>query len=266
MYIDFLKWTAWEMTPPPAYGTFHLTFFFVGLALSIFLAWQLRKLNDRQNRILLIGIGLFLILFEVYKITFRYFVVYKRDINSIWWLFPFQLCSVPMYLCVIAPLLKNKTVSGAMYDFMLAFNLFGGFVAFTEPSGLVHHYWTLTIHAFVWHMSLVFIGLYLGFSGRAGMKLENYKRTVVLYLILCTIAFGINCAFWKVSGGTMNNFYIGPANSPLVVFKTICEKYGWIVNDLIYIPLNCLGAFLFYVPFCLVRKKLPGRRKAHPAT
>jgi len=240
--------------------------FFVGITLSILLAWRLRKLSEKQNRKLLMGLGLFLILFEIYKITFRYFIVYNCDLDSMWWLFPFQLCSIPMYLCLIAPLLKNKTVSGAMYDFMLAFNLFGGFIAFIEPSGLIHNYWTLTIHAFLWHMTLVFIGLYLGFSGRAGVKLENYKRAVLLYLILCAIAFGINCAFWRVSGGTMNNFYIGPANSPLAVFKTICQKYGWAVNDLVYIPLMCFGAFLFYAPFCLIRKKITIGRKPHLMT
>lgn len=266
MFIDFLEWTSWEMTPPPAYGVFHLSFFFIGITLSILFAWRLRKLNDQQNRMLLMGLGLVLILFEIYKLAFRYFVVYDCDMNRMWWLFPFQLCSIPMYLCVIAPLLKNKTVSGAMYDFMLAFNLFGGFIAFTEPSGLVHGYWTLTVHAFIWHMILVFIGLYLGFSGRAGINLPNYKRAVVLYLILCAVALGINCAFRKVSGGTMNNFYIGPSNSPIVVFKTISEKYGWIVNDLVYIPLNCLGAFLFYAPFCQVKKKLSIRETVHSIT
>ena len=30
--------TAWTMTPPPAYGLFHITFTVVGFLLSIFLA------------------------------------------------------------------------------------------------------------------------------------------------------------------------------------------------------------------------------------
>ena len=41
--IRVLKWTAWEMTPPEPYGTFHLVFWLTGLALVFFAAFFLRK-------------------------------------------------------------------------------------------------------------------------------------------------------------------------------------------------------------------------------
>ena len=56
--VAFSKWldsfftaTAWEMTPPVAYGPFHLTFTFVGFALCAFLAWKLRHISEKGNRI-----------------------------------------------------------------------------------------------------------------------------------------------------------------------------------------------------------------------
>lgn len=261
MIEEFLEWTAWEMTPPPSYGVFHLTFFFVGLAVCFTLTWLLCKIDDKKHKALLLIVGALLVTFEVYKIAFRYVVIAKGDMSQMWWLFPFQLCSAPIYLCFVGALAKNEKIRAAALEFMLAFNLFSGFVAFTEPSGLVHEYWTLTLHAFVWHMLLIFIGLYLGFSGRAGRRLVDYKKAIIMFFILCVIAFGINCAFYGVSDGSMNNFYIGPANSPIIVFKDICVKYGWFVNDLLYIPLICLGAFLFYLPFALVRQKRANAEK-----
>ena len=66
-YIDaflerFIEMTAWEMTKPRAYGPFHLIFTFVGLAISLFAAYKLRKTDEKGNRIVLFCSGAFLML------------------------------------------------------------------------------------------------------------------------------------------------------------------------------------------------------------
>lgn len=249
----FLEWTAWEMAKPKAYGAFHITFVAVGLAVSVLLAWMLRKSSDKFNRIFLISVGSILMLAEVYRQLFLCYIVGEGVWQ--WWAFPFQLCDIPMYMCIIAPLLPKGKVQTAMYNFMLAFNLMGGFVSFIEPSGLSHEYWTLTIHAFVWHMSLVFIGLYLGFSRRAGLRLSDYKGAALIFVILSAAAFCINCALWNVSEGTINMFYVGPRISSIIVFKQIATSFGWYVNTPIYMLCLCLAAFLFFMPFCLWNRK-----------
>ena len=245
-FADFLermvRATAWTMEKPKAYGPFHLTFFIVGLAVSIAAAWLLRKADDKTNRRLLVGLGIFLMVAELYRQIFYYFIMGDRSIQ--WWTFPFQLCDVPMYLCVIAPLLKKGAVQKGMYNFMLLFNLLGGFLAFIEPSGIVHEYWFLTLHAFIWHMLLVFIGLYLAFSKRADTTRKDYLGAAATFVALCVVAFGLNILCWDVSKGSMNMFFVGPANSSLIVFKDIAKNYGWYVSTALYIPVVCLGAYL----------------------
>ena len=186
--------TAWPMERPASYGPFHLIFTFVGLALCILAAYLLRKTDERGNRIVLWSVGGFLAITELYKQLFYYF--YIGDHSYQWWIFPFQLCSVPMYLCLIAPFLKKGKVQSAMYHFMTTFNLLGGAIAFAEPSGLTHEYWTLTLHAFVWHMLLVFIGFYLIASGRGAKTMKDYGSSVVVFLCLAVVAFVINLIFW----------------------------------------------------------------------
>jgi len=252
---EFLQWTAWPMVKPASYGPFHLTFFLAGLAISVILAYLLRKTNHKQNKIILGIVGGFLLVSEVYKQLFYTFVIGGGMYQ--WWIFPFQLCSIPMYLCLIVPYLKEGKVQKGIYNFMLAFNLMSGFIAFLEPSGLVHEYWTLTLHAFIWHILLVFVGLYIGFSGRAGQKLKEYRYAVITFGILCVAAFSFNLIFWNMPAaidnptGHMNMFYIGPSNSPIAVFKDICQTLGWYVNTPIYIACLCLAAFIFYLPFAL---------------
>ena len=245
--------TAWTMTRPTAYGAFHLGFAFIGFTLSIFLAWKFRNLGDKGHKILMLGCGIILALTEIYKQLFYYYFIGEGSYQ--WWIFPFQLCSVPMYLCILAPLLKKGPVQQAMYNFMMIFNLLGGFMAFVEPSGITHEYWTLTLHAFMWHMLLVFIGLYLAISNRGGKTMKDYRFAAMTFVCLCAVAFVINLIFWDVSEGTINMFFIGPANSSLVVFHQIAENFGWYVSTLLYIPVVCFGAYLIFLPFHLHAKK-----------
>lgn len=249
----FIEASAWEMEVPKPYGSFHLSFMILGFLLSALLAYRLKDLGDRGNKQLLIGIGTFLMICEVYKQLFYYYHI--QGGAYAWWIFPFQLCSVPMYLCIIAPLLKKGKVQKGMYSFMMSFNLLGGFITFFEPSGIITKYWTITLHAFTWHMMLVFIGLYLGFSGRGGCELPDYRGAVRTFLWLCLLAFTINVTVKTLTGESINMFFVGPQNSSLIVFKQISERFGWYVSTALYIPTVCLGAYIMFLPFRLMGKR-----------
>ncbi len=253
MLQAFIELTAWEMEKPKAYGPFHLIWSVVGIALCILLAWRLRRLGDKGNRILLIFIGVFLTVSEVYKQLFYYYHIGAGSYQ--WWIFPFQMCSVPMYLCIVAPLLKKGRIQSGMYHFMMIYNLLGGIMALIEPSGIVHEYWTLTLHAFIWHTLLIFVGLYLGFSRRTEAKMSDFKLATFTLLGLFVIAFCINLIFWNVSGGDINMFFVGPKNSSLIVFSTIAERFGWYVSTLLYIPTVILGGLVIFLPFHKAKSK-----------
>lgn len=242
----FMVATSWEMTSPRPYGAFHLIFTFVGLALSIFLAYKLRGLGDRGHRTVLFCTGMLLILTELYKQGFYYCYLESHKYN--FGIFPFHLCSVPMYLCIIAAFIKPGKLRDGICGFMSTYNLLGGIMAFIEPSGINHSYVTLTLHAYVWHMSLVFIGIYLIASGHFAKTKKDYMGATVTFVVLCAVAFIINVSLWKVSDGGINMFFVGPRNSSLVVFKWISEKFGWYVSTLLYIPTVAAGAYLIYLP------------------
>ena len=235
------------MEPPPAYGNFHMTFSIIGLIIVIGGAWLLRKANQRQNRIILFCVGAFLLITEVYKQLFHYFVV--CDHNMPWWIFPFQLCSVPMYLCLIAAFLKHEKLLKSIYNFLVYFNFLGGIATIALPQSILIDYVTITVHSLVWHLMLIFLGCYLSFSKRAGTEKQDYISSVKTFLVLCVIAFALNLALWDVSGGTVNNFFIGPANTTLIIFADIAAKFGWYVSTALYIPTVCLGAYLIFLPF-----------------
>ena len=257
----FFESVAWPMERFPSYGAFHISYTLIGFLVCAVAAWKLRKVSDKAARWILFSLALLLIGSEIFKQFFYYFVM--MDNRYSWGDFPFQLCSVPMYMCLIAPWLKKGKLQRGMYSFMVLFNLLGGAISFAEPSGLLHGHWFLTIHACVWHMLLVFIGLFLCFSKRGGDQKSDYWGAVVTFIALCAIAFGLNCFVQYGLGEHMNMFFVGPGDSPIIVFKQFSQWFGWYINTPIYIFAVCLGAYvLFVIIYSVQNKKLPfGKKK-----
>lgn len=256
----FFESVSWPMEPFPSYGAFHILYTLIGFALCGFCAWKLRNIREKSAKWLLFSIGLLLCASEVFKQLFYFFVM--EDNCYSWGDFPFQLCSIPMYLCLIAPWLRPGKLQRGMYSFMVLYNLLGGAIAFTEPSGLLLDHWFLTIHALVWHMLLVFIGLFICFSKRGGNQKTDYIGATWTFLALCGIAFALNCFVQFGLGKSMNMFFVGPGNSPLIVFKQFSEWFGWYINTPIYIFAVCFGAYLLFVLIYWIQNRaLPFSKK-----
>jgi len=256
----FFESISWPMQPPPAYGAFHILFTFIGFAVCGFSAWKLRYVSDRSAGLILFACGLVLSLSEVFKQFFCYYVI--ADNTYYWGEFPFQLCSIPMYMCLITPWLKESKLRRALYSFMVLYNLLGGAIAFTEPSGLLHSHLFLTVHSCVWHMLLVFVGLFLCISKRGGTQVSDYISSTRIFIVLCGAAFTLNCFVQFGLGQEMNMFFVGPGNSPIIVFNQFSEWFGWYINTPIYIFAVSLGAYLVFVLiyWCL-NKELPHIKK-----
>ncbi len=243
----FLKSTAIKMVPPKPYGLFHISFFIFGLIISFYLANKLKNINNKQNKRLLFLTGIFLLIIEIYKELFYFYVVNNGHYD--WSTFPFQLCDIPMYICLAIIFIKNKKVEEGMYNFMASYNLLGAFITFLEPSALCRPYLFMTIHGFLWHLILIFLGIYIAMSGRCLKQKKDFITSTKVYAILCSIALLLNISLKNISNGKLNAFYLGPVTSPIVVFQDISIKFGWFTNLLVFVLSMTLGAYLIYIFF-----------------
>ncbi len=257
---QFFEFTAVPMDRPPSYGPLHIIYTVVGFALCVFLAWKLRKVSEKNFHRILFSVGLVLFLSEIFKQLFYFFAM--NDNRYDWSEFPFQLCSVPMYLCMIVPWIKSHKLKRNLYSFMVLYNLLGGAISFAEPSGLLHGYWFLTVHALIWHMALVFIGLFICFAKKGGDRVGDYAGATRIFLGLSVVAFVLNFLVQTFAHEHMNMFFVGPGNSPLAVFSLFSEWFGWYVNTFIYLFAVSLGAYLIYLLiYYLHNKSMPRRQK-----
>ena len=243
-----------EVEEPTAFGGFHLFCVLVVISLGTFLALRMRDSSDLTFRRIIGGMFLLMLAFEVTKQTLFCMSVSEGGVRYEydWDAFPFQLCSVPMYLSLWCAVCRNQKVNSWLYECMFAVNMFGGLMAFIEPSGIQHGYVTLTAHAYLWHMLLIFLGLYLYCSKRACIDRSGYKKAAVSYLVSCAAAQGLNLLF----AGKINCFYISPyVISPLAVFKNIYAACGWLVNMvLLILALLIASAIVYYIGY-LIRMK-----------
>lgn len=247
-----LRLTSWPMTPPVLYGPFHLIAAFGGSAIAILAAWRFSSINNcntnnRDNRrsfdqIMLVS-GVILLIGELYKQLMNFYIVNNHAYD--WWIFPFQLCSLPLYLCPLLILIHNEKRHRILCTFLLDFNMMGAVATFIDPSGIFHPYWTLTLHGVLWHLMLIFVGFVIIFSRKADLTTKGFLRTLPLFAFFCLAAEVLNSILHRFSAA--NLFYISPWEmSTQLLFGDIDRTLGRPVGILLYILAMIAGAWLIH--------------------
>lgn len=204
---------------------------------------RLRSLSDRTIDRILFGCGLFLAAWEIYKQLFLYFVINHGQYD--WWFFPFQLCSLPMYLCLAVPLTRQTQAKTVVYTFMQDFSLLGGIAALVVPEGFCHIHWSLTLHGYVWHLLLVMMGLLLGLSGRTDLSPRGFLSTLPVFVCACLAATLINVL--APGYGQADMFYISPYHpSSQFFFHEFAIQAGILPAHLLYLACICGGAYVVH--------------------
>jgi len=248
----FLRLTAWPMTPPVVYGPFHLIAAFGGSALAVLAAWSFSSIDNchtnnhdnhrRFNQIMLVS-GVILLIGELYKQLMNFYVV--NDHVYDWWIFPFQLCSLPMYLCPLLILIHNEKRHRILCTFLLDFNMMGAIATFIDPSGIMHPYWTLTLHGIFWHLMLIFVGFVIIFSQEADLTTKGFLHTLPLFAFFCLTAEILNGILHRFSAA--NLFYISPWEiSTQLLFGDIDRILGRPVGIILYVLAMASGAWLIH--------------------
>lgn len=250
---EFVEKTAWPMIPPTPYSLFHILFIAVGLTAVVILAYFTAGKSKGSRLVYLLFLcGILLAVTECWKQLFLYYVVNQQTYN--WWYFPFQLCSLPMYFCLVLPFVFSSKKKTVLCTFMQDFNLLGGIMALAEPSGLFHPYWLLTLHGLVWHLLLIYIGLVIAFSHLSDTSFMGFVRTLPLFFGCCIIASVINRTAKPL--GQADMFYISPYYpSAQIIFHEIALKFGISIGNTVYLLATCSGGFLFHIVFS--KFKLP---------
>ncbi len=131
---------------------------------------------------------------------------------------------------------------------MYNYNLLGAVMVFVDPSGLMHPYWTLTLHGFIWHILLIFIGLLIAFSRMVLPTAKGFWQSTAVFTAGCVIATIINVTSHPYGNADM--FYITPYYATTqIVYSQIAAKFGIFAGNAVYVLSIILGAWLLHLVF-----------------
>lgn len=246
---------------PKPYGTFHIIFVILSLSIIIALCYLGRKSSDKTFRIVMFSLGALLTASEIFKQLYYLYAAGGEGYD--WYIFPFQLCSVPMYLSLAVGLMKKSKVRDAICEYLATIGFLGGIMAYAEPSGILNaHYFTL-IHSCLWHAILIFFALYILFTDNAYHSIKDYSKALIIFGFVVFNATALNIIFRNKPG--FNMCYISPFyNTPLAVFSDFDKFFMGIFGDLagriislsIYVIAVALGGFIIYTVSYFIKKKL----------
>ncbi len=189
-----------------------------------------------------------------------------------YWYIPFQLCSMPLYLCPIAGFCRKSRLKQAVCCFLSGYSLLGGFLTLAFPEDILIRPLPFAVHGFVWHLLLILLGVFLVLTGygktqsplpdsvcRVGPLSAVWDAGWVMLVCSC-IALTLNLLLWEPSGHSINLFYLGPMPNSQPVFCEICKRYGWGITAICYLACCTAGGDLLCLPYQL--KKLSSHKKA----
>lgn len=159
-----------------------------------------------------------------------------------WWYFPFQLCSIPMYLLLLLipcgrsrkkihrklfSRTKMESALAKLYDIILMFlacyGLLGGIAVFADTSGLHYPALPLTVHSYLWHILMLAEGTASGILLQheyTSQECLTYSRTARLPLqrtqcrLLPFRIFAGSTAIYLICCGIAE------------IFNTVCGRFG----------------------------------------
>lgn len=219
------------------------------------------RYNRKASNITLFLTGLFLALFELYKqISYNRILGFNFINGYNFGVFPWQICSIPMFVALFMPLVKKQSHRDVLIAFMGVYAMLGGFAAlFINQQGLFSwHDIGIYIHTITWHLVLMMLGCFsiANLQIGKGKYTRNLKVVGISYAMLVFFSFiaqGINFfvpLYYGVDSceaANTNMWYISmwyPTN--VMILKDIqaispgINGYGWILAYVLYM----IGLFL----------------------
>ena len=238
--LDLLNAKA---TVPSPFGFFHIISLLATVGAALLLYRIAPKGTEKQIRTIMLIVSLLNIVLEIYKqinFTFLYNGT-TIDVRYEWHIFPFQLCSTPMYIGLIAAFSKGR-LHRACCDFLATYGIFGGACVMLFPNEVFVDTIGINIQSMVCHGSMIAIGAYLFLSGYVKTEWKTILRAFCVFSVLVCIAVLLNEAAHQLGiteHDLFNMFFISP------YYRTTLPVYT-IAQDLLPFPW-CIPAYMLVV-------------------
>lgn len=254
IFEKFIYCLQGTMQTPTLYGWFHWLWIILSLVI-IFVFYKLKnKYCEKQLKIVLFTYGFIALILEVLKQLLWSFN-YDAITNVItwdyqWYAAPFQLCTTPIFVCLICAFLKKGTIRKALLSYMAFTTILGSIATVIYPTSCFVEDILVNIHAMFLHFGSFVVSIYLIMNKEVMPNKTNLKYAIITFLIFCLIAQSLNICLYNsgiLNGETFNMFYISPYfTSSLPIFDVIQQNTPYIVFLITYLIALSLGSFIIW--------------------
>lgn len=254
-----------DMPTPTLYGWYHLMWLGIMVAATVFLCRKFGRSSDKTIGRVVFFTAVIVALFEVYKQVNYTFVVEDGKINTDyqWYIFPFQFCSMPMYVGLLTGVFRKGRVHNALYAFLSTYAIFAGLCVMAYPGDVFTSTIGVNIETMFCHASMIPIGILLMYSGKVEVKHRTILKAIPVFVSALFLANLFNeIAYFSglLERESFNMFYISRhLEGHLPVYSNVQAVVPYPFCLIIYILGFTLAAYimmLIYMGVSALCKKL----------
>lgn len=250
-----LQFLNTQMTQPQPYGWFHIVWLLITAAATV-LAWKYgRKATGTQVRRIVLITAIVVTVLEIYKqINFTF----QLDGGSItadfqWYAFPFQFCSTPMYVGLLAGLTRKGKLHHLLCAYLATYAIFAGAAVMFYPVTVFTPTVGINIQTMVCHGSMIPVGVLLYSSGYVKAEHRTIVRASCVFLAAVLIAVISNeIAYYTglLETDVFNMFFISRHCDPsLPVYSLVQQVLPYPLCLIVYVlGFTAAGYIMLLIP------------------
>ncbi|AUD63136.1 hypothetical protein BK010_05870 [Tenericutes bacterium MO-XQ] len=243
--MKLLELLSLKMKEPVAFKSISESWFhYLALLIVVFMIiWSVRyfKSKDQEGiKKYLLIFAIILIAFEVYK---QVIFTYQNDWTYRWYAFPYQFCSIPMYVSLLAALTKRQKIFDMALAFLATYGLFAGTAVMMYPQDVFIETIGINIQTMVHHGGISVVGFSLILAKKVPYNIKTVLKASVMFSVVVLVAIILNFIHntW-IAQGTFNMFFINPKYDNHIPVLSLIQP---LVGDITFI-------FVYYFGFTLV--------------
>lgn len=252
-----------QMSTPTLFGWFHLLWLAITAGATILACLYGPKASQKQVHNIVLITALVVTVLEVYKQINYTFTIGDSGISADfqWYAFPFQFCSTPMYIGLLAGLIRKGKFHDCLCAYLATYAVFAGLAVMIYPGDVFVGTIGINIQTMICHGSMIPIGALLYASGIVKAEHKTLVKAACVFATAVALAAVMNEIAYRVGlleTETFNMFFISPYCDPsLPVYSLVQQVVPFPGCLIIYIlGFSAAAYILLLIPIgCLHKKK-----------
>ena len=247
-----------KMTTPTWFGWYHILWLLLTVGATVLLCLLYKRGKIKNVKGVVFVTAMIVIALEIYKqIQYSFSYDGALEFDYQWYAFPFQFCSIPMYVGYLVSLTRGK-VQSALLSFLATFAVFAGACVMVYPGDVYTSSVWINFQSMFCHASMLVIGVFLYYTGTVKAEHKTILGGMAVFSVAVLTAVVLNelaVVVGIVPDETFNMFFVSRHCDPsLPVYSSVqaIVPYPWCL--FIYIAGFTAASYIMLLIAMLVKR------------